>query len=74
MLNLSLCDCGNANILVSGTITVAEVAVGRGNKSVEVVFKNCTPCNYCISKINNTLKGNAKNIDILVPIYNLIQQ
>ena len=74
MLNLSLCDYGDANILVSGTIAVAEVAVGGGNKSVEEVFKNCTPCNYCISKINNTLKGNAKNIDILVPIYNLIQQ
>ena len=38
MLNLSLCDYGDANILVSGTITVAEVAVGGGNKSVEEVF------------------------------------
>ena len=74
ILNLSLYDYGDANILASGTTTVAEVAVGRGNNSVEVVFKNCTPCTHCISKINNTQKGNAKNIDIVMPIYNLIQQ
>ena len=39
ILRSSLCDYSDAYILVSGTITVAEVAVGGGNTNVHVVFK-----------------------------------
>ena len=33
MFRLSVCDYSDAYILVSGTITVAEVGAGRGNNN-----------------------------------------
>ena len=57
-------------IYVSGTITVAALAAGRGNNGIEVVFKNCTAFTDCISKINNTQIDNAKDI---ASISNLIE-
>ena len=57
-------------ILVSGTITVAALAAGRGNNGIEVVFKNCAAFTDCISKINNTQIDNAKDI---ASISNLIE-
>ena len=38
-----------------------------------VTFKNCAPFTNCISKINNTQVDNAKDIDIVMPMYNLIE-
>ena len=35
--------------------------------------KNCAPFTYCISKINNTQIVNAEFIDIVMPMYNLIE-
>ena len=43
MLKSSLCDYSDAYIPVSGTITVAALAAGGGNNSIEVVFKNFPP-------------------------------
>ena len=39
----------------------------------KVIFKNCTPFTNCISKINNTQIDNAEYIDIVMPMYNLIE-
>ena len=39
----------------------------------KVIFKICAPFLECISKINNTQVGNAKDIDIIMPMYNLIE-
>ena len=38
-----------------------------------VVFKNCAPFTNCISDINNTQIDNAKDIDIVLPMYILIE-
>ena len=38
-----------------------------------VIFKNCTPFINGISEINNTQIDNAKDIDIVMPMYNLIE-
>ena len=38
-----------------------------------MVFKNCAPFTKCISEINNTQVDNAKDIDIVMPVYNLIE-
>ena len=43
VLRSSLFDFVDAYILVRGTKTVAEVASGRGNNGIQVVFKNCAP-------------------------------
>ena len=76
MLKSSLCDYSDAYIHVKGTITVnntaAEgVAANNGNK--KVIFKNCAPFTNCISQINNTDLDNAKYLDIVMPMYNLIE-
>ena len=37
------------------------------------IFKNYAPFTNCISKINNTQLDNAEYIDIVMPMYNLIE-
>ena len=63
-------------ILVKGTITVNNTSaqgVAANNTNKEVIFKNCGPFSNCISEINNTQIDNAKDIDIVMPMYNLIE-
>ena len=42
-------------------------------KVINVIFKYCAPFTNCISEINNTQVDNAKDIDIVMPMYNLIE-
>ena len=67
MLKSSLCDYSDAYTFVKGTITIA----GAGDKGV--IFINCAPFTNCISEINNTQVDNAKDIDTVMPMYNLIE-
>ena len=78
MLKSTLCDYSDAYILVKGTITI----IGRGadaaarqadERDKGASFKNCAPFINCISEINNTQIDNAKDIDIVMPMYNLIE-
>ena len=73
MLRSSLCDYSDANILVKGTRSITQVLAPAqpGNVGKKVVFKNCAPFTDCIKEINNTLIDNAKDIDVIMPMYNL---
>ena len=75
MLKSSLCDYSDAYILVKGTISVNGTAAGDAinNNNRKVIFKNCAPFTNCISEINNTQIHNAKDIDIVMHMYNLIE-
>ena len=76
MLRSSLCDYRNAYILVKGNITVintADAGATADNTDKKVIFKNCAPFTNCISKINNTEIDNAEYIDIVMPMYSLIE-
>ena len=76
MLKSSLCDYSDAYILVKGTISVNNTAVAGAtpnNINKKVIFKNCTPFTNCISEINNAQIDNAKDIDIVMLMYNLIE-
>ena len=76
MLKSSLCDYSDAYILVKGTISINNTAAqgaAANNTNKKVIFKNCAPFTNCISKINNTQIDNAKDIDIVMPMYNLIE-
>ena len=76
MLRSSLCDYGDAYILVKGNISVNNTATdgaATNNTNKKVIFKNCVPFTSFISKINNTQRDNAEYIDIVMPIYNLIE-
>ena len=75
MLKSSLCDYSDTYILVKGTIIVDDTSttgVNANNTNKKVIFKNCAPFTNCMSKINNTQIDNAKDIDIVMPMYNLI--
>ena len=76
MLKSSLYDYSDAYILVKGTISVNNTAAAgsaANNTNKKVIFKNCAPFTNCISEINNTQIDNAKDIDIVMPMYNLIE-
>ena len=74
MLRSSLCDYNDAYILAKGTISIAAQAGDNpNNTNKKIVFKNCAPFTDCISKINNTQIDNAKHIDVIVPMYNVIE-
>ena len=76
MLRSSLCDYSDAYILVKGNISVNNTAganADANNTNKKVIFKYCAPFTDCISKINNTQVDNAKDIDIVMPMYNLIE-
>ena len=66
MLKSSLCEYSDAYILVKGTITVNNTAAqgaAANNTNKKVIFISCAPFTNCISEINNTQIGNAKDID-----------
>ena len=76
MLKSGLCDYSDVYILIKGTISVnntaaADAAVNNINK--KVIFKNCAPFTNCISEINNMQIDNAKDIGIVMSMYNLIE-
>ena len=76
ILMSSLCDYSDAYILVKGNISVnnnAGAGAALNNIGKKVIFKNCAPFTNCISKINNTQIDNAEYIDIVMPMYNLIE-
>ena len=76
MLRSNLRDYAYAYILVKGKITITGAgadAVARQADEINkgVTFKNCAPFAKCICRINNTEIHNAKDIDIVMPMYNL---
>ena len=75
MLRLRLCDYSDAYTLVSANITVPNTAAAgaAANNRKNITFKNCTPFTKCISEIKNTQIDNAKDIDIVIPVYKLIE-
>ena len=76
LLKSSLCDYSDAYILVKGTITVNNTAAAdadANNTNKKIIFKNCAPFTICISEINNTQVDNAKDLDIVMPMYNLTE-
>ena len=77
MLRSILCDCSDEYILFKGTIinlNSETVWATEKNAYKKVTFKNCAPFTSCISKINSTQIDDAQCIDVVMPIYNLIEQ
>ena len=78
MLKSSLCDYSDAYILVKGRITITGAGDTVANRQADernkgVVFKNCASFTNCKNEINNTKIDNAKDIDTVMPMYNLIE-
>ena len=65
----SLCDYSHAYILVKSAAAGADA----NNTDKKVIFKHCALFTNCISEINDTEIDNAKDIDIVMPTYSLIE-
>ena len=72
MLRSHLCDYADAYILVNGTITVAGNQP-RDRQNRPIILKNNAPFVSCITRINIELIGDADDLDIVMPLYNLLE-
>ena len=72
MLRSDLCDYSDAYILIKGTITVAE-NYPRDRQNRPVILKNNAPFISCIARINGELMEDADDLDVVMPIYNLLE-
>ena len=75
ILKSDLCDFSDAYIVVKGDITLTKTN-GRGIIDIRnrfLAFKNNAPLTNCILKINNVLIDNAEDLDIVMPMYNLLE-
>ena len=68
VLKPNLCDYAEAYILVDGTIRAAAA-----DDNTRLAFKNCAPFTKCNLEINDEHVDTAKNLDIVMPMYNLIE-
>ena len=71
MLRSSLCDYSDAYILVKGTATVTGNDP-RDRQNRPLILKNNAPFS-CRTKINNEFIEDADDLDIVMPMYNLLE-
>ena len=69
VLKPNLCDYAEAYILVDGTIRAAN----NVNNNTRLALKNCAPFTKCNLEINDEHVDTAENLDIVMPMYNLIE-
>ena len=68
VLKPNLCDYADAYILIDGTIR-AEAA----DANTRLALQNCAPFTKCNLEINDEHVDTAENLDIVMPMYNLIE-
>ena len=79
MLRSNLCDYSDAYILVKGTITVTAPGDNndanniRDQRNRSLILKNNAPFVSCITRINGELIEDANDLDIVIPMYNLLE-
>ena len=78
MLKSSLCNYCDLYILVKGTIKIKGTGEDAATQNTEVrnkhvTFKNCAPFTGSTTEISNTHVDNAKDLDVVMTIYNLIE-
>ena len=68
VLKPNLCDYAEAYILIDSTIRAAAA-----NANTRLALKNCAPFTKCNLEINDEHVDTAENLDIAMPMYNLIE-
>ena len=68
VLKPNLCDYAEAYILVDGTIRAANAV-----NATRLALKNCAPFTKFNLEINDEHVDTAENLDIVMPMYNLIE-
>ena len=74
VLKPNLCDNADAHILVDGAIRAEVLAPpGAAIANARLALKNCAPFTKCNLEINDEHLDTAENLDIIMPMYNLIE-
>ena len=79
ILRSNLCDYSDAYILVKGKIVVTARGVDNGANNIRdkrnrpVILNNNAPFVSCITRINDELTEDADDLDIVMPMYNLLE-
>ena len=79
MLRSNLCDYSDAYILVKGKITVTTPGANndanniRDKRNRPLILKNNAPFVSCITRINGKLTEDADDLDIVMPMHNLLE-
>ena len=75
MIRSNLYDYSDAYIHIKETITVPNTgtATAPNNRNKKVIFKKCAPFTNYIGEINKTQVDDAYDIDLVMPMYNLIE-
>ena len=68
VLKPNLCDYAEVYILVDGTIRAANAL-----NATRLALKNCAPFTKCNLEINDEHVDTAENLDIVMPMYNLLE-
>ena len=68
VLKPNLCDYAEAYILIDGTIRAVAA-----DANTRLALKNCAPFTKCSLEITDGHVDTAENLDITMPIYNLIE-
>ena len=68
VLKPNLCHYAEAYILIDGTIRAAAA-----NVNTRLTLKNCAPFTKCNLEINDEHVDTAENLDITMPMYNLME-
>ena len=68
VLKPNLCHYAEAYILFDGTIRAANAV-----NATRLALKNCAPFTKCNLEINDEHVDTAENLDIVMPMYNLIE-
>ena len=72
MLRSDLCDFSDAYIVVEGDITL-EGDNDANKRNINLIFKNNALFINCISKIDGVKIDNAEDLDVVMPMYNLLE-
>ena len=67
VLKSNLCDYNDDYILVRGNITII------GYQVTKIAFRNCAPFTKCTTKIDGAKIDDVEDLDVVMPMYNLIE-
>ena len=79
MLRSNLCDYSDAYILIKDTITVTAPGANNNPNNVRdkrnrpLILRNNAPFVSCIIRINDELIEDSDDLDIVMPMYNLLE-
>ena len=72
VLQSGLCNYSDAYLVVKGTINVTDPNNNAYDK--KLAFENNAPVISCTTKINNAPIDNSEDLDLVMTVYNLIEQ